>query len=93
MIFAVIALGYRLSHQEGSTGYTLDPDGNVISVVLANGPDGKPIKDEKTGSYVVEQENGKDKALVLEYAGKGITQEPVEKEEPGRPEARHVPIP
>ena len=33
--------------------------------------DGKPIKDEKTGEYKVEQENGKDKPLMLDYAGNG----------------------
>jgi basic amino acid/polyamine antiporter, APA family len=83
LIFAVIAIGYRLNHNaEGSIGHTLDPDGRAIQVVLANGPDGKPIKDEATGNYKVEQENGKDKLLALAYAGNGITQEPVDKEKP-----------
>ena len=50
LIFSVIALGYRLNHGEGSVGYTLDPDGNPIQVVLASGPDGKPIKDEAKGN-------------------------------------------
>ena len=39
MVFAVIAIGYRMSHGEGSVGWTLDPDGNPINVVLASGPD------------------------------------------------------
>jgi basic amino acid/polyamine antiporter, APA family len=85
LIFSVIALGYRLNHGEGTTGYTLDPDGNPIQVVLAVGADGKPIKEKAadgTEKYKVEQENGKDKPLVMEYAGHGITQEPVDKDHP-----------
>ncbi len=61
MIFTVIAIGYRLSHGDGSQGWTLDPDGNPINVVLAtfktaqfdanNNPvqtdkDGNPVKDK-----------------------------------------------
>ncbi len=34
MIFSVIAIGYRLSHADGSTGWTLDPDGKAINVSL-----------------------------------------------------------
>ncbi|MGA2035541.1 MAG: APC family permease [Thermoguttaceae bacterium] len=82
LVFSVIALGYRLNHGEGSVGYTLDPDGNAINVVLANGKDGKPFKDEKSGQYVVEQANGKDKLLTLEYKGKSIDQTPVDKDNP-----------
>ena len=50
LIFSVIAIGYRLNHHDGTPGYTLDPDGNAINVVLAVDKDGKPIKDEKTGA-------------------------------------------
>ena len=82
LIFSVIALGYRLNHGEGSVGYTLNPDGTPIQVVLATGPDGAPIKDEKTGEYKVEQENGADKPFVLHYAGNGITQEAVDAAKP-----------
>jgi amino acid transporter len=82
LVFAVIAIGYRLNHTEGSVGYTLDPDGNPIQVVLKNGPDDKPLKDPKTEAYVVEQENGADKPLKLEYKGNDITQEPVDKDHP-----------
>ena len=82
LIFSVIALGYRLNHGEGSVGYTLNPDGTPIQVVLATGPDGAPIKDEKTGEYKVEQENGADKPFILHYAGNGITQEPVDAAKP-----------
>ena len=83
MVFAVIAIGYRLSHKEGSPGWTLDPDGNPVNVVLATGKDGKPIKDETTKKWLVEQENGKDKPLILSYAkDAAITQEPVDKDKP-----------
>jgi amino acid transporter len=83
LIFSVIAIGYRLNHHEGSVGWTLDPDGSPISVVLANGKDGKPFKDAKTNQWVVEQENGKDKPLLLSYAAdQAVTQEPVDKDKP-----------
>jgi amino acid transporter len=82
LVFAVIAVGYRMNHTEGSVGYTQDPDGNPIQVELKNGDDGKPCKDPKTDAYVVEQENGADKPFKLEYAGKDITQEPVDKDKP-----------
>ena len=82
LIFSGMALDYRLNHGEGSLGYTLDPDGNPIQVVLAAGPDGKPIKDEKTGNWKVEQENGRDKPLLLHYKNAGITQEPVDAAKP-----------
>ena len=35
IVFSVMAIGYRTSHPEGSRGWTLDPDGNPINVVLA----------------------------------------------------------
>ncbi len=85
LVFSVIAIGYRASHGEGKVGYTLDPDGRAINVVLAADKDGKPIKAEKPGEttdYKVEQENGKDKPFILAYAAKGITQEPVDKDKP-----------
>src|SRR5208337_2901025 len=40
LVFSVMALGYRLNHGEGKGGYTLDPDGNPIQVVLALDKDG-----------------------------------------------------
>ncbi len=82
MIFSVLALGYRMSHGEGSVGWTLDPDGHPINVVLAVDKDGNPMKDEKTGAFVVEQENGKDKPFILHYADQGITQLPVDTAKP-----------
>jgi amino acid transporter len=35
LIFAVIAVGYRASHPDGSTGWTLDPDGTPTKYALA----------------------------------------------------------
>jgi amino acid transporter len=82
LIFSVVAVGYRMNHHNGTQGYTLDPDGNAVNVVLATGKDGNPIKDEKTGQYKVEQLNGKDKPYILDYNATGITQEPVDKDKP-----------
>jgi basic amino acid/polyamine antiporter, APA family len=90
LVFSFIAIGYRLNHMEGKVGDNLDPDGRSTHAVLATfdndgkpDPGGKPMKDPKTDEYVAEKdEQGKDKALILEYAGKGITQEPVDKEKP-----------
>jgi basic amino acid/polyamine antiporter, APA family len=79
LVFSVIAIGYRASHGEGTVGYTLDPDNHPINVELAVGDDGNPIKDEATGAYkVAKDENGKDKQLVLEYAGKGVDKQLVD---------------
>ena len=74
LIFAVIAIGYRLNHGEGTTGWTLDPDGYPVNYVVANDKDGKPIKDEKTGHYqadVVKDDKGNP---VLDKDGKPQTQ-------------------
>ncbi len=35
LVFAVIAIAYRVKHPEGSAGLTLDPDGNVIDKIVA----------------------------------------------------------
>jgi len=53
LIFAVLAVGYRVNHPDGSRGWTLDPDGNPINVSLSTfavdkdgnpvGPDGKSL--------------------------------------------------
>ena len=85
LVFSVIAIWFRASHPDGSVGYTLDPDGKAINVVLANDKDGKPIPLKEPGpttAYKIEQENGKDKPLILSYAGSGTTQEPVDKDKP-----------
>ncbi|MGO8690352.1 MAG: APC family permease [Thermoguttaceae bacterium] len=82
LLFSFIAIGYRMSHQNGVQAYQLDPDGNAVNNVLAMDKDGKPIKDEKTGQYRFEQEKGKAKPFLLEYNATGITQEPVDKDKP-----------
>jgi len=35
LVFSVIAIGYRLSHGEGSVGFTLNPDGKAVNYTLA----------------------------------------------------------
>ncbi len=86
LVFSVIALGYRFSHGEGAKGFTLDPDGNVIDVVLATDKDGKNIKDEKTGEWKAElDDKGQPKPFILEYKGNGITKELVDKDKPEGP--------
>ena len=81
LVFSVIALGYRVSHTEGSAGWTLDQDGNPVNVVLAADKDGKPIPDGK-GGYKAEQENGKDKPFILSYKGAGVAPQPVDAAKP-----------
>jgi amino acid transporter len=81
MIFAVIALGYRASHPEGSEGWTLDPDGNPTQYVLALDDKGNPKKDDK-GEYIPEMDaSGKPVKFTVSYK-EPITQEPVDKEKP-----------
>jgi amino acid transporter len=82
LIFSVVAIGYRANHGEGSVGYTMDPDGVPTQYVIDT-KDDKPIKDEKTGEWVVKKnEQGKPEQVILEYKGHGISQEPVDKEKP-----------
>ncbi len=85
LIFSVIALGYRMSHGEGSVGFTLDPSGAVTDNVIATekDKDGKEVplkvKDasgKETEEFVVEKdEKGQDKKFTYDYKGKGITEE------------------
>jgi amino acid transporter len=87
LIFSVIALGYRFSHGEGSVGWTFDPDGNPINVVLETGPDGAPIKDDQ-GNFKIVQENGKDKPFILSYTGNGVIKVPLD---PAKPDGETQP--
>ena len=50
LIFAVLAVGYRVNHPEGSRGWTLDPDGNPINVTLSN------FKVDKDGTTPVDKD-------------------------------------
>ncbi len=82
MIFAVIAIGYRMSHTEGSVGFQLDPAGTPVNYVLKQDDKGQPVKD-KDGNGVPEMgEDGKTpKPFVLTYK-EPISQEPVDKDKP-----------
>jgi amino acid transporter len=62
LIFAVIAIAYRVNHADGSNGWTLDPDGNATKYALttfAVGADGnagtfKAESDGTVNQYVTE---------------------------------------
>jgi amino acid transporter len=63
-----MAIAYRVQHPEGSRGFTLDPDGKPIDVVLKVDAKGTPIKDA-AGNYVVDKNaDGTDKPFTLTYA-------------------------
>src|SRR5437773_3852075 len=51
MVFAFIAIGYRLNHPEGSVAWTMAPDGTPVNKVIALDDKGAPVKD-KDGNYV-----------------------------------------
>jgi len=68
IVFSVMAIAYRVQHPEGSRGFTLDPDGKPIDVVLKVDAKGAPLKDA-AGNYVVEKNaDGTDKPFLLTYA-------------------------
>ena len=73
MIFGAIAIGYRLSHGDGKEGWTLDPDGTPINVVLATyktdqfDANNNPVKKDKDGNPVKDKD-GK----ILDKDGKPI---------------------
>jgi basic amino acid/polyamine antiporter, APA family len=76
VVFAVIAIAYRVNHTEGSKGFTLNPDGvpisNVIKMETTKDDKGvettNPVKD-KDGNYVSEKNaDGTDKAFTITYA-------------------------
>jgi basic amino acid/polyamine antiporter, APA family len=68
LVFSVMAIAYRVQHPEGSRGWTLDPDGKPIDVVLKVDAKGAPVKDAG-GAYVVEKNaDGTDKPFTLTYA-------------------------
>src|SRR6202163_1534802 len=71
VVFSVMAIGYRTSHPEGSKGWTLDPDGNAINVVLQVDAKGAPVKDAQ-GKYVVAKNaDGSEKPFTVSYAADG----------------------
>ena len=90
LVFAVIAIAYRVKHPEGSAGFTLDPDGNVVGKVIAmekvKDKDGKEsevpkkAKNDKgeDAGYVFEKgTDGKEKDFIVSYA------DPVTKDKDG----------
>ncbi|HLY74592.1 MAG TPA: amino acid permease, partial [Planctomycetota bacterium] len=90
LVFSFIAIAYRAKHPEGSAGFTLDPDGNVVDKIIATekvkDKDGKETevpkkakndKGEDAG-YVLEKGiDGKDKNFIVSYA------DPVAKDKDG----------
>jgi amino acid transporter len=68
LVFSVMAIGYRLNHQEGARGWTLNPNGDPINVTLQLDKTGAPVKDAK-GDFVAEKNaDGSDKPFTITYA-------------------------
>src|SRR5579872_7134109 len=96
LVFAVIAIAYRVQHPEGSKGFQLK-GGVPIDYVVAQEQateDGKPKVDatgaavmqdkmDADGNPVAEMKDGKPVPFVLSYTGdNAITQEPVDADHP-----------
>ena len=96
LVFAVIAISYRVSHPEGSRGYTL-VSGAPVDYVVAQEPvleDGKPKLDlagapvmqnrlDADGNPVPEMKDGRPVPFVLSYAAdKATAMEPLDAEHP-----------
>src|SRR5262245_8936957 len=71
IVFSVMAIGYRMSHAEGSRGWTLDPSGNAINVELQVDAKGAPVKDAKGDFVPVKNADGTDKPFLVSYAPDG----------------------
>jgi amino acid transporter len=97
LVFAVMALSYRMQHPEGSKGLHL-VNGTPIDFVVAQEPvieDGKPKldasgnpvtkdkMDDKTGDPVPEMKDGQPVPFLLTYApGEATTMEPIDADHP-----------
>jgi amino acid transporter len=96
VVFALIAIAYRVQHPEGSTGLTLK-NGTPINYVVAQEPvvengkpklddSGQPVMQDKTdesGNPVAEMKDGKPVPFVLSYAeDQGTTMDPVDADHP-----------
>ena len=68
VVFSVIAVGYRMSHPQGSVGITLDPNGAPISKVIATDKDGKPVKDAQGNFVIVKGPDGKEQDFTVDYS-------------------------
>jgi amino acid transporter len=87
LIFSVIAIGYRLNHNEGAVGYQLDPDGAPVNYALKNDEKGNPTKEPEMGedgkpapntlTYQTKTADGKDNA-----EGIGAVQDPDKPDDP-----------
>src|SRR5580765_4542743 len=71
LVFSIMAIAYRVNHPEGARGWTLDPNGNPINVVLKVDPKGAPIKDAKGEFAVDKNADGSDKPFLVSYAPEG----------------------
>src|SRR5215468_8414411 len=67
VVFSVMAIGYRMSHAQGSIGITLDPSGAPISKVIATDKDGKPVKDAQGNFVIAKGPDGKDQDFTVDY--------------------------
>src|SRR5579872_3764553 len=97
IVFAIIAIAFRIQHPEGSRGFQLK-NGTPIDYVVAQEPvvvDGKPKlddsgqpvmqdkMDEKTGDPVPEMKDGQPVPFTLSYtADKAVTMDPVDADHP-----------
>ena len=68
LVFSVMAIAYRVQHPEGSRGWTLDPDGKPINVVLQVDAKGAPVKDAGGNYAVAKNPDGTDKPFTITYA-------------------------
>src|SRR5215468_309642 len=68
VVFSVMAVGYRMNHQQGSVGITLDPNGSPISKVIATDKDGKPVKDAQGNFVFAKTPDGKDQDFTVSYS-------------------------
>jgi amino acid transporter len=68
LVFSFMAISYRLNHPEGSRGWTLDPNGNPINVVLQVDAKGAPVKDGQGNFVVAKNPDGTDKPFTITYA-------------------------
>jgi amino acid transporter len=96
VVFALIAIAFRIQHPEGSTGFQLK-NGTPIDYVVAQEPvvengkpklddSGQPVMQDKTdesGNPVAEMKDGKPVPYVLSYAeDQGTTMEPADADHP-----------
>ena len=68
LVFSVMAISYRANHPEGSRGWTLDPNGSPINVVLQVDAKGQPVKDAKGDFVTAKNPDGTDKPFIITYA-------------------------